>query len=138
MGRQTEVLCRALDEDEEPHGDDAKDPERERGRMSERGHSATDQDLTEFEQHLFHCRKRKQEAQGEGSHICRCHLSDQSPSPNKSILICDSTADQCVIVKGFKILFHMGQRLQLSGAMAGMEAGRYPIVRAAAVVQDDT
>ena len=125
------------DEDEEPHGVEAKDPEQENGGVSESGHSATNHP-TEFEQHMFQSRKRKQEEQGKGSRIRRCHLSDQSPNPDDNILICDSAADQCVIGQGFKILFHTGQHLQLSGAMAGMEGGRYPIVSAAAVVQDES
>ena len=48
----------------------------------------------------------------------------------------DSTADQSVIGQGCKI--YTGQHIKMDGALVGMEGGQYPIMCAAAVVEDET
>ena len=50
----------------------------------------------------------------------------------------DSAADQSVIGQWFKIMFYTGQHIKMDGALVGMEGGQYPIVSAAAVVEDET
>ena len=50
----------------------------------------------------------------------------------------DSAADQSVFGQGFKIMFYTGQHIKMDGALVGKEGGQYPIVCAAAVVEDET
>jgi hypothetical protein len=96
------------------------------------------EDSTAFEQHLFEKRKRKHQPADPCIRPRRCHISDQSPGPEENVLICDNAAEQCVVGQGFKVLFHTGQHVQMDGALVGMEGGCYPIVCAAAVVEDET
>ena len=110
---------------------------------STEGIMAVDADMpTEFEQHLFQSRKRKAlPMHHPGDQVRRprrCQVTAASPGPEENVLICDSAAEQCVVGQGFKILFHTGQHVVMDGAMAGMGGGRYPIVCAAAVVEDET
>ena len=50
----------------------------------------------------------------------------------------DSAADQSVVSQGFKIMFNTGQQIRRDGAFVGMEGSQYPIVCAAAMVEDQT
>jgi hypothetical protein len=115
------------------------------GKENEKNTSAVEEPTSEdvegstaFEEHLFEKRKRKH--QPADPCICprRCHISDQPPGPEENVLICDNAVEQCVVGQGFKVLFHTGQHVQMDGALVGMEGGRYPIVCAAAVVEDET
>ena len=64
-------------------------------------------------------------------------MSTSTPNQNENVLIIDSTADQSVIGKGWRILHYTGQNIQIDGALIGMEGEKYPIVCAAAVVEDN-
>jgi hypothetical protein len=98
-----------------------------------------DRKATAFENHT--CAKRKpiakQEKNENQGKARRVHLHDV-PDPQENVLICDNAADQCIIGQGFKVLFYTGQLVQMDGAMAGMKGERYPIVCAAAMVEDGT
>jgi len=48
----------------------------------------------------------------------------------------DGAADQSVGGQGFKIMFYTGQHIKMDGALVGMEGGQYPIVCAAATVEN--
>jgi hypothetical protein len=60
------------------------------------------------------------------------------PKETENVLIMDNAADQSVVGRGFHVLFQTGQSIQIDGAMIGMKGKQYPLVCAAAVVEDPT
>jgi len=67
------------------------------------------------------------------------YTPNPSPWGEEYILIMDSAAGQSMVGQGYKIMFYTGQQIQMDGAfLAGMDGGQYPIVCAAAVVEDVT
>jgi hypothetical protein len=70
--------------------------------------------------------------------IRRVYAPNCSPGIEENVLIMDSATDQSVIGQGFKIMFYTGQQIRMDGALVGMEGSQYPIVCAAAMVEDQT
>jgi len=68
--------------------------------------------------------------------IRRIYAPNLSPGLEENVLIMDSAADQSVIGQGFKFMFYTGQQIKMDGALVGMEGTQYPIICAAAVVED--
>ena len=61
-----------------------------------------------------------------------------TPNQDENVLIRDSTADQSVIGKEWRILYYTVQNIQIDGFLIGMEGEKYPVVCMAAVVEDNT
>jgi len=60
-----------------------------------------------------------------------------TPNQDENVLIRDSTADQSVIGKEWRILYYTVQNIQIDGFLIGMEGEKYPVVCMAAVVEDN-
>jgi hypothetical protein len=73
----------------------------------------------------------------EYSKIRRMYTHD-APPRNEDILIMDSAADISCVGRGFKILFHSGEKTNLDMALVGAKGRTLDIVTAAAVVLDPT
>jgi hypothetical protein len=72
----------------------------------------------------------------EEHHKIRQMYTHDTPHEEENILIIDSTADISCVGQGFTVLFHSGERMTLSTAIASAPSNTFDIVTAAAVVID--
>jgi hypothetical protein len=72
----------------------------------------------------------------EDIHKIRRMYTHEPPDEEENILIIDSAADISCVGQGFTVLFHSGEKMTLSTALASAPSNTFDIVTAAAVVID--
>lgn len=65
-------------------------------------------------------------------------LQESAPTPDESILIIDSAANQSSKGQGFEVISYLGQPINIGGALTVMIGGTYLIVTATTVTIDPT